>query len=55
MVVVCCALHNICEINNEGFKEDWLDNENLQGWQTKGRQYIKYFVKHYLFRFLIVI
>ena len=32
MVGVCCTcvLHNICQNNNEGFNEDWLDNENLQ-------------------------
>ena len=30
MVGARCVLHNICEINNEEFNEDWLDNENLQ-------------------------
>jgi len=30
MVGACCVLHNICEINNEEFNQDWLDNENLQ-------------------------
>lgn len=30
MVGTCCVLHNICEINNEEYNEDWLDNENLQ-------------------------
>lgn len=30
MVGACCVLHNICEINNEEYNEDWLDNENLQ-------------------------
>ena len=30
MVDGCCVLHNICEINNEEFNDDRLDNENLQ-------------------------
>ena len=30
MVDACCVLRNICEINNEEFNVDWLDNENLK-------------------------
>ena len=26
VVTACCTLHNICEVHNEAFNEDWLQD-----------------------------
>ena len=34
MVGACCVLHNICEIHNDTFNEEWLQDMNEDGADT---------------------
>ena len=34
VVGACCMLHNICEIHNDTFNEEWLQNMNEDGADT---------------------
>ena len=34
VVGACCMLHNICEIHNDTFIEDWLQDMNEDGAYT---------------------
>ena len=27
VILACCILHNVCEIHNDDFNEEWLDDE----------------------------
>ena len=31
VVGVCCVLHNICEIHNDAFNKEWLQDMNKDG------------------------
>ena len=34
VVGACCVLHNICEIHNDTFNEEWLQDMNEDGADT---------------------